>query len=143
MKRLITKKDGYTLIELITVLLIMSILASVSVPGMVGFIEKARKQTYLIEAQGVRRSLEMYLIEQDLRGDDDTMLLLSEMTANTMDSKNHPLREYLVIDCSDGASIGNIVLEEGTYNIEEFVYYIKGYKIEIKNGKTTIEKEKK
>lgn len=52
MKRLINKK-GMTLVEVIVVLVILAILAAILVPTMIGWINKAKKETHAAEARAV------------------------------------------------------------------------------------------
>lgn len=47
------KKKGFTLIELIVVLVIMAILAAAAIPTMMGYVDKARANQYLAEARAV------------------------------------------------------------------------------------------
>lgn len=49
----IHKKHGFTLVELIVVLSILAILATLLIPSLTGYIEKAKKQAVLTEAKEV------------------------------------------------------------------------------------------
>ena len=49
----IHKKHGFTLVELIVVLSILAILATLLIPPLTGYIEKAKKQAVLTEAKEV------------------------------------------------------------------------------------------
>lgn len=46
-------EDGFTLVEILVVLVILAILAAVSIPTMRGFIDDAKRKTYLVEARSV------------------------------------------------------------------------------------------
>lgn len=54
MKRYKYKSEGFTLIELIVVLLIISILIAIAVPAMTGYIEKAQQDQVAAEAKQVK-----------------------------------------------------------------------------------------
>lgn len=47
------KKKGFTLIELIVVLVIMAILAAAAIPTMMGYVDKARASQHLAEGRSV------------------------------------------------------------------------------------------
>lgn len=52
----IHKKHGFTLVELIVVLSILAILATLLIPPLTGYIEKAKKQAVLTFGQSSLRS---------------------------------------------------------------------------------------
>lgn len=47
------RKKGFTLVEVIVVLVILAILAAILIPSMIGWIEKANQKTVVAEARGV------------------------------------------------------------------------------------------
>ena len=53
MKRTRTDRRGFTLVELIVVLVILAILAASIVPALTGYIDKAKEKTLIAEARGV------------------------------------------------------------------------------------------
>ena len=57
------KKHGFTLVELIVVLSILAILATLLIPSLTGYIEKAKKQAVLSEAKEVWTAAQAALSE--------------------------------------------------------------------------------
>ena len=55
---------GFTLVELIVVLVILAILAAILVPALLGYIDKARNGQYLEEAHSIYTATQAYATEQ-------------------------------------------------------------------------------
>jgi len=51
MKKILKNKKGFTLIEIIVVLVIIALLAAATVPAMIGFVNEARGKAYAAEAR--------------------------------------------------------------------------------------------
>lgn len=50
-KKLRRNKKGFTLVEIIVVLLILAILAAIAIPSMLGYVEEARNSEYIAKAR--------------------------------------------------------------------------------------------
>lgn len=57
------KKHGFTLLEMIVVLLIIAVLAAILMPALTGYIEKTKKEKILSEARNVWVSAQAALTE--------------------------------------------------------------------------------
>lgn len=124
-------RRGMTLVELVVVLVILMILSSVIVPSMTGYIDRAKKQKYVMEAQAVRQSIELYLLEQYASDDMDVMDFFEGISAWELNDSNCPVSDYLETVCSEGAYIQNLTLKEGGVSICEMVYVVDGYRVEL------------
>lgn len=49
--RILKRKDGFTLVELLVVLVILAILAAAVIPSMMGFIDRAREEKYTLQCR--------------------------------------------------------------------------------------------
>ena len=65
------KNHGFTLVELIVVLVILAILAAILVPALLGYIDKAREKQELLNAKACMTAVQAGLSEQyAINGDD-------------------------------------------------------------------------
>ena len=73
------KKKGFTLIELIVVLVIMAILAAAAIPTVMGYIDNSRRASYLANMRAILQAAETTLTEARANGivsiDDGTDLI--------------------------------------------------------------------
>lgn len=84
---------GFTLIELVVVLVILSILAAIAIPSLTGWIKKAKESQVVMDARTVYLAAQTYVTEQyaedgkRLESPDDgikeTILSLAGMTGKT------------------------------------------------------------
>ncbi|MEK3798024.1 prepilin-type N-terminal cleavage/methylation domain-containing protein [Peribacillus sp. FSL H8-0477] len=63
-KRLTLSEQGLTLIELLTVIVILGIIAAIAVPAVGGLIEKARTQSFVSNSYAVKDAATYYLKDQ-------------------------------------------------------------------------------
>lgn len=49
----INNRKGFTLVEIIVVLVILTILAAIAVPSVLGYVEEAKKEKYIAEAKAI------------------------------------------------------------------------------------------
>ena len=57
------RNKGFTLVELIVVLVILAILAAILVPALLGYIDRAKEHQYLVEARDLMVASEVAIME--------------------------------------------------------------------------------
>lgn len=62
---ILSRKRGFTLIEMIIVISIMLIIMGIAIPVTIGQINKAYERKYLVEAKVIENAVEMYNLEQN------------------------------------------------------------------------------
>lgn len=112
MKKLRKNDKGFTLVELIVVLVILALLAAILVPALLGYIDKAKKEKNYQAAQEVHTAVQALATEsygkgntaptmtlaeiKDLAGIDD----LSEVVVVFKSSKDNPKLNFQVSSMS-------------------------------------------
>lgn len=96
-KKLSADNRGFTLVEVIVVLLILGILSAIALPSMTGYIDRAMDQRARTHVEYIRRAVQISLLEVDIAD-------LNEVIYNNKDfSSSYPadmkvynlLKEYL------------------------------------------------
>lgn len=134
-------REGFALTEVIVVLVILSVLSAIVVPPLFKYIEKTKEEKYIWEAQGVFRSVEMYIIVEYQGNEIEPVELFNQLTTFAVSSQRNPLNEYLTVACTKNARIigMNISLDTGT--LMQLEYLVDGYLVTItRDSNPAIEK---
>lgn len=114
-KRFIHKKDsygtgqnhGFTLVEMIVVMVILTVLAAILVPGLMGWIDEAKGKQYVLSARSIYMSAQAIESEKYAAWDG------TAANANHNLSENDKERILRMAD-ADGAQIEGVVFESDT-----------------------------
>ena len=82
MKKLMTKKEGFTLVELIVVIAILAILAGVAIPAYSGYIKKANDTAVITELDAIATAAQA---ANATKGSIDSIVVSSDGTTITVD----------------------------------------------------------
>lgn len=114
-KQVIHKKDnhvtgqngGFTLVEMIVVMVILTVLAAILVPGLMGWIDEAKGKQYVLSARSIYMSAQAIESEKYAAWDG------TAANANHNLSENDKERIMRMAD-ADGAVIESVVFESDT-----------------------------
>lgn len=123
-KKLLKKKDGFTLVELIVVLVILAILAAILVPTLIGYINKAQAEKNYSTAQTVRVAAQAVYDDEYAHGTKDTTITLDDKTKSGqtvaqlagVDSKVSACS--FTVDDSGQITGGTVTIDGATYTLD-------------------------
>ncbi|MEG1474426.1 MAG: prepilin-type N-terminal cleavage/methylation domain-containing protein [Longicatena sp.] len=77
-------KKGFTLVEIIVVLVVMGILLAIAVPSVMGYVTKAKEQRYIAEARNGYLGAQTYLIREVASGNTNNDQLQADIGMRTI-----------------------------------------------------------
>lgn len=140
-KKMNLKKDtkGFTLIEVVIVLVIISVLVAILVPSINSWIGKSRKKAFLSEANSVKQACQAQMSDAMASGEgydtEDTKLKTEVPADAPAGTKSDAIELENKFD-KDKVKASNITFaldEEG--RMTTFEYHNKDYKVTCTNGK--------
>jgi len=134
MKKILKNKKGFTLIEIIVVLVIIALLAAATVPAMIGFVNDARGKAYAAEARVVLVAAQATVTEMVADGKDPKSITLADIKGQEY------FKNIVAEDVAGGLAAFTDITIDGNRVISVEYTSTNGYVVTIKGGKTTVEK---
>ena len=130
----INNEKGFTLVELIVVLVILAILAAMLVPALLGFIDRAKEGKYEEEVHSIYTALQVISDERYAVGEEPIDLADHKLTAAELTELNGMIAPAKVSAIGDLTAIGyaSTTDAKGKYTINTFTV-----KFNSQDGKTT------
>lgn len=129
-------KSGFTLVEMIVVMLILTLLAAILIPGLMGWIDEAKGKQYVLSARSVYMAVQAIESEKYAAWD------------GTVKNANHNLSDtdkerILRMADAEGAQITDIVFESDipgdNGNTSKHDYYtVKGITVQFEGATVTL-----
>lgn len=85
MKKLMKKKQkGFTLVEVIVVLVILAIMAAILIPSLIGYIDKSRENSIVTETRSIVTAVQSLASEKYAKQNDDGNYSLGSAAGNAV-----------------------------------------------------------
>lgn len=134
-------EKGFTLVEILVVLVILAILAAALVPALIGFVNEAKGKAYVQEARTAYVAVQAKVTENVAvtadyytnvdAGDTNLAAFKAEL-----DSADNPVCNMMKDSYTEGAEITDVVLDAEGAKVTKLVYTVSGKEITIEPGKT-------
>jgi type IV pilus assembly protein PilA len=138
MKKIKKNQEGFTLVEIIVVLVILTILAAITIPAMTGFIDEADDKANVAEARTGYVAAQAFITEQcalkkyKSAKSTTSALISGKAIADCPDR----MKNYMKGSASDGAAVGAVTVDANG-KITSFQYKVNGQTITITPGSDT------
>lgn len=132
------RRGGFTLVEVLVVMVILAILAAVTIPTFTGYIDKAREEVYLSEARLVSTGVQTYVMEQYAHGTLDRNNIKKDLMEYELGHPDHALTELLRGSYTDGARIAGVTVNTRDGIYRGMIYEVEDYEIELIQGEADV-----
>lgn len=124
------KKHGFTLVEVIIVLVILAILAAVLIPSLTGYIDRANKSKYMLAAKNCMKAMQVELSE--LYAERGTLDLSNQTSTHDVSYIGTPFAEEVLKTADDNPymlifGLGNYAKYIDTDPAKAFTVYFVAY----------------
>ena len=139
-KRPLKNKKGFTLIEIIVVLIIIAILVAVSIPTMLGFVNEARGRAFAADARVGMIAAQSVVTELRAAHPAVAVATSGNYGAAPGTALNaHPVFVRMVGSSAEAARFTHFQVNDTDYRVEGLIYTVAGeWSIRIIDGRTDI-----
>ena len=131
MKRKTNKDKGFTLVELIVVLVILAILAAILVPALLGYIDRAKEKQYVLNAKSALTATQAELSSIYGENSNTPKTLLTSRSTTIKNTADVPGAFYIKTTLVDGT---NTTATTTPANKDHHADYTVKYAVYVENG---------
>jgi len=142
MKKILKNKKGFTLIEIIVVLVIIAILAAATVPAMIGYVNEARGKAFASEARVGLIAAQAVVTEQVAAGATvSTTGAITRADGSTTTVFATQSFQNMTIDVTGQSAAFTDITVNTNNRVTGIVFKGGGYTVTIGNGTTDVIKD--
>ncbi len=80
------KNKGFTLVELLAVIVVLAIILAIAIPSVLGLISKSKKDNYTTQVGLIKNAAKLYVAEKGLTSDNISLSVADLISGNLLDS---------------------------------------------------------
>lgn len=126
--------EGFTLVEVLVTLVIIAVLAAISIPSFVGYIDKSREKAYIAEARLVSQAVQVYITEEYAKGTLNEIKVGEDLLLYQLGDKEHALTGLLRGSFTKGSMIIELSIEYETAMLKSLTYRVNDQDIKLDYG---------
>ena len=135
MKKLRKDNKGFTLVEMIVVLVILAILAAILIPALLGYIDEAKQKQFVLNGKSAYTAAQAVLSEQYAKTNAEPKDIDGDRILEMADIKD--VCDVLEIGCKEAYTSGSGSKQHGAYTISYVHYKEAGTDIYFYNNEWT------
>ena len=108
-------KNGFTLIEVLAIIVIISVLALILVPVVLDKVENAEKKSFKISVQIIKNNTEKYLLENKLKELPNCQYSIVKVKDINLKNKNFSDESYICYDDNYKCNYINVTSQKNDY----------------------------
>ena len=125
------------MVELVVMLAITGVLSMLTIPPMLSYIEAARRQVCISEAETVCTAVGIYIARENANGTVSAWDLYETLIfSGSISSDDNPVNSMLSMQSSNGRIV-SVMYNEPKREFEGIIYEVGGYKITVIYGRKT------